>query len=262
MSEIKTALITGASGGIGAEYARIFAAEGYRVVLVARSEDKLRELEEELRRDFAQVITLPLDLTDPDAAHILHRALKEQGVQVDVLVNNAGYGDREYFLDSDWKTQEDMVTLNVLTVMHLSYLFAPSMVEREQGHILNTASAAAYTAGPNMATYYASKAFVSSFSQALAQELRGTGVKVTALCPGPVSTGFGKRANTKGSLLFSEAMSASAKRIARTGYRAMKRGRVLKNGGPIAYATDIGSRILPRFVLRKIVQAVNGKPQS
>src|SRR5271170_2823541 len=194
-SERKTALITGASFGIGLELARIFAREGCNLVLVARSADKLRQLASELEKAHGtRSLILAADLTEPAApAYVLDQTTRAD-IPVDVLVNNAGFGQYGLFAENDLEECLRQIQLNVTTLTHLTRLYLPAMIERESGGVLNVASTAAFQPGPLMAVYFATKAYVLHFSEALANELHGTDVTVTCLCPGPTATEFAKRA--------------------------------------------------------------------
>jgi short-subunit dehydrogenase len=191
----KTALITGASGGIGLDLARLFAEGGYDVVLVARTESKLKELATELAsKHGVSARAVAADLADPAAPAQLMERLKAEGVQVDVLVNNAGYGGYGTFAETELDAELKMIQLNISALTALSKAVLPGMLARKSGRILNVASTAAFQPGPLMAVYYATKAYVLSFSEALANETKGTGVTVTCLCPGPTKTGFQQQA--------------------------------------------------------------------
>src|SRR5579859_2735522 len=226
----QTALITGASFGIGAEFARIFAREGYSLVLVARSADKLRQLASELEKAHrTRSLILAVDLTEPGApAYVLDQTTRA-GTQVDVLVNNAGFGQYGPFADSELEECLRQIQLNVTTLTHLTRLYLPAMIERAKnekttGRILNVASTAAFLPGPLMAVYFATKAYVLSFSEALANELAGTGITVTCLCPGATATEFHKRAKATGQRLLKFG-SMDAHTVAEDGYRALMAGK-------------------------------------
>jgi len=227
MHEKKTALITGASGGIGLEFAHIFAREGYDLVLVARDEGRLKELAQELGEKY-HVATHPIssDLSHPTAPAELYDQLVGKGIQIDALVNNAGFGHFGLFAESPWEKERGMIALNIAALTHLTKLLLPGMLERKRGNILNVASIAAFEPGPLMAVYYASKAYVLSFSEAIANELEGTGVFVTVLCPGPTATSFEKTAALGESKLFKQNL-ATAKDVAEYGYREMKKGTIV-----------------------------------
>src|SRR5688572_15971808 len=221
MRPMSTALITGASSGIGLDLAHLFAQDGHDVVLVARSEDKLRELATELERKHkiaAHVIVA--DLTRQDAP----QQVFERAPAVDILVNNAGFGTSGKFAEADLRTELEMIQVNVTALTYLTKLFLTPMLQRGHGRILNVASTAAFQPGPLMAVYYATKAYVLSFSEAIAEELRGTGVTVTVLCPGPTATGFQKNANLGSETLLKVMRPVSSMSVARAGYRALMRG--------------------------------------
>ena len=201
---MKTALITGASGGFGAQFAKLFAKDGYNLVLVARRTQLLNSLKTQLEGEYGVDVTvITKDLSAPDAADEIFAFTQAEGLNIDVLVNNAGFGILGNFAASDGAKQQQMLNLNILTLTKLCHLYLPYMLSQRKGHILNVASIAGFAPGPGMATYYASKAYVLNFSDAFATELRGTGVTVTALCPGPVNTGFADAAGFKKSVLFS-----------------------------------------------------------
>src|ERR1035438_7015579 len=199
MSNRKTALVTGASSGIGLELARIFAREGYNLVLVARSADKLRLLASEVEKAHGtRSLILATDLAEPGAAaYVLDQTARAQ-IVVDILVNNAGFGQYGLFADNDLEECMRQIQLNVTTVTHLTRLYLSGVIRRTSGRILNVASTAAFQPGPLMAVYFATKAYVLHLSEALANELKGTGVTVTCLCPGATATEFHKRANATG----------------------------------------------------------------
>jgi short-subunit dehydrogenase len=218
-----TALVTGASAGLGVEFAKLCAADGYDVVLVARSAARLATLAADLAKSHG-VAAHPLvcDLSDPAApAGILAQL---NGTPVDVLINNAGFGVRGAYAETDWARESGLMQVNMISLAHLTKLFLPDMVRRRSGRILNIASTAAFVPGPFMALYYASKAFVLSFSEALSNEVQGTGVTVTVLCPGPTRTEFAQAAGIGGSHLF-DGPTMGATEVARVGYDAMMAGK-------------------------------------
>jgi uncharacterized protein len=224
---IETALITGASGGIGLEFARIHAAKGDNVVLVARSKDKLDKIKENLEKEFGiSVYTIGKDLSVRDAASEVYDELKQLHITVDYLINNAGFGDFGLFAESDWSKQEDMINLNVLALTHFTRLFIADMIKRGKGKIMNVASTAAFQPGPTMSVYFATKAFVLSFSEAVNNEVRGTGVTITALCPGSTESGFHAVSLGDASLV-KERKLPSAKSVAEYGYKAMMQGKTI-----------------------------------
>ena len=250
----ETALITGASSGIGLELARLFAADRSNLVLVARSEDKLEQLAAELRQQHGvAVAVLGKDLADPMAAQAIFEAVTAQGIAVDVLVNDAGFGLLGAVADLPLQRQLDMIQVNVAALTHLTRLFLPGMIQRRQGGILNVGSTAGFQPGPTAAVYYATKAFVLSFTEALAEELAGTGITATCLAPGPTVTGFGAVSGMDNSLLFrSGAMDATA--VARRGYRGFRRGKVLVIPGVKNKLLAFSVRLAPRSFVRKLVK--------
>lgn len=257
MTARPTALVTGASGGLGEEFARILAQEGFDLVLVARSERKLQALSEELETTCGiEAHAFPCDLAREDAALDVYDYVLGRGMRIDALVNNAGFGDSGAFHEADWSRQRDMVQVNVVALMQLTRLLVPQMVARHCGMVLNLSSVAAFSAGPYMSVYYATKAYVLSFSEALSEELADTGVAVTALCPGPTATGFESAASMgSGSSMFHHA--AGAAEVARDGYKAMRAGKAVCLQGAFTKAMSFGSRLVPRSIARKVAMRMN-----
>jgi len=256
-------LVTGASGGIGAELAREYARHGHALVLVARSRATLESFAEELRRTHAvDVRTIVLDLALPGAADRLAGELDAAAVQVDVLVNNAGFALYGRFAETDWAKEQEMLQLNVVTLTALTKRLLPGMVARRRGRILNVASTAGFLPGPLMAVYYATKAYVLSFSEALTEELRGTGVTATALCPGPTRTGFQARASMEGSKLVSGKTLPDAAEVAREGYDGAERGAAVVIPG-LSNRFQVGLvRFLPRSMVSRIVHKAQERVQA
>jgi len=254
-----TALVTGASSGIGAELARVHAERGGDLVVVARRREKLSALKVELERAHGVTVhVLAKDLAQPDAPQQIYDELQSSGVAVDILVNNAGFGRRGPFHEQPWATSEAMIKVNILTLTALTRLFVPRMIERGRGRILNVASMAGFVPGPLMAIYYASKAFVVSFSETIADELAGTGVTVTALCPGPTQTEFAERAEMVGTRLMEK--MAPAREVAEIGYDAMLRGKTVVVPGLLNKLTIHGLlRISPRRLNTRISRTLTGK---
>ena len=253
----QTALITGASGGIGLELARLFAADGYNLILVARNAEQLGLLAAALRKTYSvDAIAIPIDLGDPAAPEELFQLLDEQRLFVDVLVNNAGFGTHGPFADSELHTELQMLQVNILALVHLTRLFLPNMLTMKRGRIVNLASTAAFQPGPFMAGYYASKAFVLSFSEAIAAEVRGSGVTVTAICPGPTNTGFQKRAGVEATPLF-KANTMTSAAVARIGYRAAIGGRPLVVTGVKNKLLAFATRLAPRRLVTAIAKKLN-----
>ncbi len=253
----ETVLVTGASSGIGRELARCFAAEGCRLVLLARKKAALESLADELRRACkTQSEVLTADLAAPEAPQRLFDHLRANGTKVDVLVNNAGFGAKGRFAELAADRQIDMVQVNVAALMHLTRLFLPAMIERHRGGVLNVASTAAFQPGPGMAVYYATKAFVLSFTEAVAEEVMGTGVTVSALCPGATATNFAAAAGARTSAFFDRnAMSAAM--VAAIGHRAFRQGQVVKIAGVRNRWLAFGVRLGPRALVRKIAKRFN-----
>ena len=254
----ETALITGASSGIGRELVKLFASDRSNLILVARSEDKLESLAQELRRDHGiEVLVLPKDLADPAAPQAIFDQLSAEGRTVDVVVNNAGFGAVGPVASLAVEKQMDMIQVNVAALTHLSRLFLPGMVERGRGGILNVGSTAGFQPGPNMAVYYATKAFVLSFTEALAEELAGSRIHVTCLAPGPTATGFGAVSGMEGSLVF-KLGTMDARTVAQAGYRGFRRGKVIVIPGWTNRLGAFSVRLGPRAFVRKLVKRLQG----
>jgi uncharacterized protein len=254
---VETVLVTGASSGIGLELAKCFAADGCRLVLVARKGIVLESLATELRKAHkiqAQVITA--DLSQPESPTRLLAHLNSAGLKVDVLVNNAAFGAQGKFVELALGRQLEMLQVNMTSLTHLTGLLLPGMLERGRGGILNVASTAAFQPGPGMAIYYATKAYVLSFSEALAEELTGTGVTVTAVCPGPTATNFGTAANMR-TLGLVKKVSMSAEAVAVLGYRAYRRGKAVTITGVRNQIPAFLTRLFPRAAVRKISKRLN-----
>jgi hypothetical protein len=259
---VETVLVTGASSGIGLELARCFAADGCRLALVARKGDALEALATELRKAHkiqAQVFTA--DLAQPETPTRLLAHLQSAGLNVDVLVNNAGFGAQGRFVELPLARQLEMLQVNITSLTHLTRLLLPGMVERHRGGVLNVASTAAFQPGPGMAVYYATKAYVLSFSEALAEELGGTGVTVTASCPGPTATNFGAAASMK-TLGLVKKISMSAESVARISHQAFRRGKVVAITGFRNQLPVFLVRLVPRAVVRKIARRLNNVSHS
>jgi short-subunit dehydrogenase len=258
MPDRKTALITGASFGIGLELARIFAREGHNLVLVARSGDKLRQLASELERAHStRSLILTSDLSDPGAAAYVFDQTVRAGIFVDYLVNNAGFGQYGSFAESDLEECLRQIQLNITTLTHLTRLYVVEMITHRSGRILNVASTAAFQPGPLMAVYFATKAYVLHFSEALANELEGTGVTVTCLCPGATATEFHKRAKATGMNLLRMG-SMDAHTVAEDGYRALMAGKPVVISGFKNWLVAQSVRFSPR----RLVTAIARKTQE
>lgn len=255
------ALITGASGGIGAELARLFAHDGWDLVLVARSREGLVEVGRELAdKHGIRYHVVPADLTDSAAPQAIYDAVQALGVEVGALVNNAGFGLMGPFVDvgreppTELGRELEMLQVNVVALTHLSKLFLPGMVKRGRGYVMNVASTAAFQPGPLMAVYYASKAYVLSFSEALSVELAGTGVTATALCPGPTRTEFQAVANMENSRLFRAGHVMTAAQVAQAGYIAMRAGKSSIVTGAVNRVMAAGTRLVPRGLAARMAR--------
>jgi short-subunit dehydrogenase len=254
---VETVLITGASSGIGLELAGCFAADGSRLVLVSRKGNTLEELATELRQAHkiqAQVITADLALPETPTRLLAH--LQSAGLKVDVLVNNAGIGAQGRFAELPLGRQLEMLQVNITSLTHLTRLLLPGMIERQRGGILNVASTASFQPGPGMGVYYATKAYVLSLTEALAEELSGTGVTVTAVCPGPTATNFGTAANMR-TLGMVKKVSMTAASVAQIGHRDFRRGKVVSITGVRNRIPAFLVRLFPRAAVRKITKRLN-----
>lgn len=244
-------VITGASAGLGADFARQLSARGKRLVLVARRKDRLETLASELGNARA----VGIDLGEPGAAGRLVADVAAQGEEVDCLINNAGFGLWGRFANLDGARQRQMIDLNCGALVELCHAVLPAMLERGEGAILNVASTAAFQPGPGMATYFATKAFVLSFSEALHEEVAKAGVRVTALCPGPTATEFGAVAGFKGNGAFDK-LSATSADVVAAGLRALDSNRAVAIPGLVNKLGAQGQRFFPRALVRKVTAAI------
>lgn len=243
----KTALITGASKGIGKELAFLFAENQCDLILTARSDDRLRLLKDQLESKYGiSVYPVVKDLSRPGAAGDLFREVKDRGLDVDYLVNNAGFGDYGSFADTSWECYEEMIGLNITTLTQLTHLFVQDWKGRKRGRILNLSSTAAFQPGPMMAVYFASKAFVLHLSEAVGNELKKDHITVTTLCPGPTSTHFGEVSKMNASQLVKNVKIAEAREVAELGFKAMMKGKPVVIHGTMNKLAPLGIRFLPR----------------
>jgi len=253
-SKTQTVLITGASGGIGYELAKLFARDHYNLALVARSTDRLNSVAAELQAQYGVAVkAIALDLAALPAPKFLFDQLQREGIAVDVLVNNAGFGLFGEFAGRPEEEILGQIQLNITALTHLTRLFLPPMLERHSGKIMNVASTAAFQPGPLMAVYYATKAYVLSFSEALANEVAGSGVVVSCFCPGATDTNFQKRAGMENSRLFKKIGAMNVETVARDGYKGLMAGRTVVFSG-------LQNRLVAesvRFAPRKLVTAVS-----
>jgi short-subunit dehydrogenase len=255
----ESVLITGASGGIGEEFAKLFASKGHDLILASRNGEKLGRLAASLAG--VRVELLPIDLSAADAPGKVQAFLESKNLTVDVLVNNAGFGTFGPFAENDLDAELAQIQLNVTTLTHLTKLMLPGMIRRGRGKILNVASTAAFQPGPLMAVYYATKAYVLSFSEALANELKGSGVTVTCLCPGPTRTGFMARAKMGDpEILAKKSVMMEAALVARKGVDGLMKGKRLVIPGVLnkllAHSTRLGPRGLNASVVRRIMEEI------
>ena len=258
MAKRPLALVTGASGGIGADLAREFARDGYDLVLVARSGAALEKLAGELTGLGATASVEAIDLLAPDAVGSLMGRLAARGLAIDVLVNNAGFGDAVPFVKADAGKLTDIATLNMTVLTQLMHAVLPAMKARGSGSVLNVASTAAFQPGPGMAVYCATKAYVLSLSEAVDFELQGSGVRVMAICPGPTLTGFAKAASAENNALFKSRLMPpmSAAQVAQSGYQAFKRGKRVAIIGLINMVLARSAAFTPRFISLPIAKAL------
>ncbi|MFH0985165.1 MAG: SDR family oxidoreductase [Candidatus Omnitrophota bacterium] len=247
------ALITGASEGLGQEFAKIFARGGHPLVLVARNKARLDALASELSSTHqVDIRTISQDLSLPSAAEELKSAISALKIDIEILVNNAGFGVHGLFPDTDWKDTQSMLSLNMMTATHLTHLFLPEMLRRGHGKVLNVASTAAFQPGPFMACYFASKAYVLSFTEAIAEEVRGTGVTVTAFCPGPTRTQFQKRSHTEN--IRENAFVMAAAPAAEAAYRGLMKNKRLVIPGFTNKLLAVLVRLAPRSLVMRVTR--------
>jgi len=248
-----TALITGASNGIGLELAKIHASKGDNLVLVARNKAKLDTLKVELEKKYSvKILTIGKDLSEINAAQEVYETTTKQNIQVDYLINNAGFGDFGMFVETDWMKEQQMINLNINTLTQFTKLYLKDMVKRRNGKIMNVASTAAFQSGPTMAVYCATKAYVLSFSEAIANEVADKGVTVTALCPGATESGFQAAAAMEKSALVKGKKLPTSQEVAEYGYKAMMQGKTVAIHGFLNWILANSVRFSPRAMIVKI----------
>jgi short-subunit dehydrogenase len=247
-----TALITGASNGIGLELAKVHASKGGDLVLVARNKLKLDELKTELEKQYKiSVLTIGKDLSLPNTANEIYDETNKKNIQVDFLINNAGFGDFGMFAETDWNKELQMINLNITTLTLFTKLYLQDMLKRRSGKIMNVASTAAFQSGPTMAVYCATKAYVLSFTEAVSNEVSNKGITITALCPGDTETGFQAAGAMEESELFKGKKLSTAKEVAEYGYASMIKGKTVAIHGMMNYLVSNSIRFIPRaFVLK------------
>ena len=256
-----TALVTGASVGIGRDLARLLAADGYSLVLVARDVAALKAVANELQSDRVKVQVIPADLSDPASPQRIFDELNDSGTHIDILINNAGFGWHGLYANANIERELAMIQVNISALAHLTRLFLPGMIAKCDGRILNVASVAGFLPGPFVATYYATKAFVVSFSQAISAELEGTGVTVTSLCPGPTATEFHKRAKVANTPVF-QANLMTSQAVAIAGYHGMMKGKRIVVPGLKNKLLTVAVRLFPRGVILKASKRLNAARPS
>lgn len=255
-----TALITGASNGIGLELAKIFASKGANLVLVARSKSKLDDLKSELESKYkVKVLVIAKDLSAANSAQEVYEETTQKGIPIDYLINNAGFGDFGMFAETDWNKELQMINLNITTLTQFTKLYLQEMLKRSSGRIMNVASTAAFQSGPTMAIYCATKAYVLSFSEAISNEVSDKGVTVTALCPGATESGFPAAAAMDESELFKGKKLPTSKEVAEYGYQSMMKGKTVAIHGMMNYIMANSVRFTPRALVVKIARKILDK---
>ncbi len=256
----KTALITGASGGIGLELAKVHASKGDNLVLIARNQAKLEELKAELEKEHKiEVIIIAKDLSSPNAAQDVYNETTQKDIRVDFLINNAGFGDFGMFYDTDWEKEHKMIELNITALTQFTKLYLKDMVKRNSGKIMNVASTAAFQPGPTMAIYYATKSYVLHFTEAIANELKGKNITVTALCPGATESGFQAVAEMEDSKLVKGKKLPSSKIVALYGYKAMMKGKTVAIHGFMNAVLANSVRFMPRKMVTSVTRSIQDK---
>lgn len=255
-----TALITGASNGIGLELAKVHASKGDNLVLVARNKSKLDELKSKLEKQYKiTVYTIGKDLSAQNAAQEVYEETTTQNIQIDYLINNAGFGDFGMFVETDWNKELQMINLNITTLTQFTKLYLQDMVKRRSGKIMNVASTAAFQSGPTMAVYYATKAYVLSFSEAVDNEVSDKGVTVTTLCPGATESGFQAAAAMEESNLVKGKKLPTSKDVAEYGYNAMMKGKTVAIHGLLNWIMANSVRFTPRAIVVKLTRKIQDK---
>jgi short-subunit dehydrogenase len=253
----KTVLITGASSGLGYEFAKLFAKNGYDLVLIARDKKRLSEVGNEISNQYhSEVIVIDKDLSNPQAAEEIYQFLHQKNIVIDILINNAGFATHGKFIELSLENEVAEMNLNMVTLTILTKLFLTDMVKRDSGKILNVASTAAYFPGPFMAVYYASKSYVLLFSEGLSEELKGTGVTISTLCPGPTKTNFSQRANVKNTLLF-KGNVMNAEDVVTIGFAGLIKGKRVIIPGFLNNLQATLAPFTPRTLLLKIAATFN-----
>jgi uncharacterized protein len=255
-----TALITGASNGIGLELATIHASKAENLVLVARNKSKLEELSATLEQQYGiSVYIIAKDLSEANAAQDVYNETKAQKIEIDYLINNAGFGDFGMFAETDWAKEHQMINLNITCLTQFTKLYLRDMVQRKQGRIMNVASTAAFQPGPTMAVYYATKAYVLHFTEAVNNEVAHVGISLTALCPGATESGFQAAAAMEDSKLVKGKKLPNSKEVAEYGYKAMMKGKSVAIHGLMNRIMATSVRFTPRALVVKITRAMQDR---
>lgn len=252
----KYVLITGASSGIGYELAKLFSNDGYNLILVARSLNNLKKVKEELSTKDIDIRVIDLDLSKAEECDKLISFVEANNLSVEILVNNAGVGSFGNFSDISWKEEEALIDLNIKALTKLTKYFLTKFISKKSGGILNVASTAAFAAGPKMATYYASKAYVLNLTEAIYEEVNGLGIRISCLCPGPVKTAFQSKAGIEKSKKAKKYLM-EAEEVARIAYKDFKKGKVIIIPGFKNKLLVLGNKFLPRLISRKIILTAN-----
>ena len=255
MKKNENVLITGASSGIGFELAKVFAKNGYDLILTARRKEVLNKMKTDLLAEFgANVHIYSADLSNESDVNQLFNSIKSDKLAINILVNNAGFGNAGYYYLSNWEKEDNMIHLNIIALTLLTKLVLKEMIDRNSGKILNVASTAAFQPGPLMAIYFATKAFVKSFSEALSYELKNTGITVTALCPGATKSEFQKTAELGKVQLFEDSFTATSVQVAEYGYKALMKGKRVAVHGTLNKISVFFVWLLPRSIILLITQ--------
>ena len=259
----KYALVSGASSGIGREISKILAEKGCNLIVVARREEKLQELQKEIIENHKiDVKVIPIDLSLKESPEFLYRTIKQSGINIDILINNAGYGIHDYFIDTKWEKEETMLNLLIMNLVHLTKLFVKDMVKKNYGFILQVSSIGAFQPTPSYATYSAAKSFVLNFGIALNYELRKTKVKCCVLCPGVTITGFQEAAGHTGQTFFMKLTKTMSQKVAKAGIKGMFKGKYFVVPGLFNSLNSILLNILPKKLAAKLALWAMGLPEQ
>ena len=249
-------LITGATTGIGYELAKLYAKDENNLILVARDEDRLKEVKEELGLYSINIYTVALDLSEDNSCEKVLDFVNKNNLSVDILINNAGIGSFGYLSEIEMEKELKLIDVNIRALTELTKIFLPAMIEHEEGAIMNVASTAAFCAGPKMATYYASKSYVLNFTEALYEEVRGSNIKISCLCPGPVKTNFQDKSGIRKKEAAKKALM-TPKEVAEVAYRDFKKGKLIIIPGFKNKVIILFNKIIPRSLSRKIILMMN-----